>query len=270
MSTDATAPASGPLDVSIADGIAWVRLNRPEAMNSLDNALKDALVRELERVADDPEVRCVVLTGTGRAFCVGQDLKEHVQSLSDPSSNLATTVEEHYNRIVMLLATMNKPVVAAINGVAAGAGLSFALACDFRISVDTASFTTAFAGIALSCDSGASWSLPRLVGTAKAKELLMFARSVPAAEALELGLVTRAVPAAEFEAAVRELATTLAQGPTLAYGSIRRAVAHSAANTLEDSLALEGAYMGLTGKSHDHRIAVDAFLAKEKPAYTGG
>lgn len=272
MTTDTTAgPAqpAQPLEVSTEDGIAWVRLNRPEAMNSLDNSLKDALVRELQRVADDPAIRCVVLTGSGRAFCVGQDLKEHVQSLSDPTSNLAATVEEHYNVIVTLLATMNKPVVAALNGVAAGAGLSFALACDFRVAVDTASLTTAFAGIALSCDSGASWSLPRLVGTARAKELLMFPRSVPAAEALELGLLTRVVPAEELEATVRELATTLAQGPTLAYGSIRRAVAHSAASPLEDALANEGRLMGVTGQTEDHRIAVAAFLAKEKPVYTG-
>jgi 2-(1,2-epoxy-1,2-dihydrophenyl)acetyl-CoA isomerase len=263
------AHALSPLEVSTQAGIAWVRLNRPEAMNSLNNELKDALVRELRLVADDPTVRCVVLTGSGRAFCVGQDLKEHVQSLADPTSNLGTTVEEHYNVIVTLLATMNKPVVAALNGVAAGAGLSFALACDFRVAVDTASLNTAFAGIALSCDSGASWTLPRLVGTAKAKELLMFPRSVPATEALELGLLTRVVPAEELDATVRELASTLAQGPTLAYGSIRRAIAHSAASSLEDGLANEGRLMGLTGQTADHRIAVDAFLAKEKPAYTG-
>ena len=272
MTTDTTAGSAQPiepLDVTTEDGIAWVRLNRPDAMNALDNALKDALVRELRRVADDADVRCVVLTGTGRAFCVGQDLKEHVQSLSDPTSNLGTTVEEHYNVIVTLLATMNKPVVAALNGVAAGAGLSFALACDFRIAVDSASLNTAFAGIALSCDSGASWSLPRLVGTAKAKELLLFPRSVPAPEALELGLLTKVVAADELEASARELATTLAHGPTLAYGSIRRAIAHSAASSLEEALANEGRLMSLTGQTEDHRIAVDAFLAKEKPAYRG-
>lgn len=272
MTTDTPDTAAGPtqpLEVSTEGGIAWVRLNRPEAMNSLNNELKDALVSELRRVADDPAVRCVVLTGSGRAFCVGQDLKEHVQSLADPTSNLGTTVTEHYNVIVTLLATMNKPVVAALNGVAAGAGLSFALACDFRVAVDTASLTTAFAGIALSCDSGASWTLPRLVGTAKAKELLMFPRSVPAAEALELGLLTRVVPAEELDATVRELATTLAAGPTLAYGSIRRAIAHSAASPLEEGLANEGRLMSLTGQTADHRIAVDAFLAKQKPTYTG-
>lgn len=272
MTTDTTAgaqPNPDPVEVTTDEGIAWVRLNRPDAMNSLNNALKDALLSELGRVADDPRVRCVVLTGQGRAFCVGQDLKEHVRALGDPDSNLGQTVEEHYNPIVTLLATMNKPVIAALNGVAAGAGLSFALACDFRIAVDTASVNTAFAGIALSCDSGASWSLPRLVGTARAKEMLMFPRTIPAAEALELGLLTKIVPLEDFEETVRELASSLAQGPTLAYGSIRRAVAMSAAVPLADALANEGGLMSLTGQSHDHRVAVDAFLAKEKPVYTG-
>ncbi|GAB3877639.1 enoyl-CoA hydratase/isomerase family protein [Terrabacter terrigena] len=266
----AETPASpAPLLVEVADGIAWLRLNRPEAMNSLDNALKDALVSALRKVGDDPAVRCVVLTGTGRAFCVGQDLKEHVRSLGDPSSTLATTVTDHYNPIVTALSTMNKPVVAGINGVAAGAGLSFALACDFRIASDRAGLNTSFAGIALSCDSGASWSLPRLVGPARAKELLLLPRTVPADEALALGLVTKVVPADELEAAVDELARQLADGPTLAYGSIRRAVAFSASADLAAALANEAELMALTGASNDHRAAVDAFLAKQAPTYTG-
>jgi 2-(1,2-epoxy-1,2-dihydrophenyl)acetyl-CoA isomerase len=265
-----TPPAdAGPLAVEVADGVAWVRLNRPDAMNALDEPLKDALVAALESLADDPSVRCVVLTGAGRAFCVGQDLKEHVRNLADQSATLATTVTRHYNRIVTALTTMNKPVVAALNGVAAGAGLSFALACDVRVAADTAGLNTSFAGIALSCDSGASWTLPRLVGTARAKDLLMFPRTVPAQEALELGLVSRVVPAGELEATVRELATTLAAGPTLAYGSIRRAVAFSATADLADSLANEAELMAYTGQSADHHAAVDAFLAKERPTYTG-
>ena len=263
------APSSEPLLVEVTDGIAWLRLNRPEAMNSLDNALKDALVAALHAVGEDPAVRCVVLSGTGRAFCVGQDLKEHVRSLGDPSSTLATTVTDHYNPIVLALSTMNKPVVAALNGVAAGAGMSFALACDFRIASDAAGLNTSFAGIALSCDSGASWTLPRLVGPARAKELLLMPRTVSAEEALTLGLVTKVVPHEELESAVAELARRLADGPTLAYGSIRRAVAHSASADLADALANEAELMALTGSSSDHRAAVDAFLAKEKPTYTG-
>ena len=172
--------ASGAVLLDLTDGVATVTLNRPEAMNALDNATKDLLLATLRRVADDPEARCVVLTGTGRAFCVGQDLREHIGLLSAQDDSLWSTVPEHYNPIVELLATMNKPVIAAINGVAAGAGASFAFAADLRVIVDTGGFNLAFAGIALSCDSGASWTLPRLIGIAKAKELLMFPRTAPA------------------------------------------------------------------------------------------
>ena len=269
MTQTPDSPSPAPLIVEVTDGVAWLRLNRPDAMNSLDNALKDALVAALREVGEDPAVRCVVLTGTGRAFCVGQDLKEHVRSLSDPTSTLETTVTDHYNPIVIALSTMNKPVVAALNGVAAGAGMGFALACDFRVASEHAGFNTSFAGIALSCDSGTSWTLPRLVGPARAKELLLLPRTVPAQEALALGLVTKVVPAAELEAAASELARTLADGPTLAYGSIRRAVAFSGGADLPAAVAHEAELMALTGRSSDHRAAVDAFLAKEKPTYAG-
>lgn len=263
-----TAPAGAVL-LDLTDGVATVTLNRPEAMNSLDIATKQILLETLRRVADDPAVRCVVLTGTGRAFCVGQDLREHVDLLSDRDDSLWSTVPEHYNPIAELLSTMDKPVIAAINGVAAGAGASFAFAADLRIIVDSGGFNLAFAGIALSCDSGSSWTLPRLIGTARAKELLMFPRTVPADEALELGMVNRVVSAEELPAVVDELARTLAAGPTMAYGSIRRSVAFSAGHSLSESLAHEGEQMARTGGSEDHAAAVAAFLAKEKPTFRG-
>lgn len=261
--------AGSVVELTVADGVATVTLNRPEAMNALDLALKEQLLATLQQVADDPAVRCVVLTGRGRAFCVGQDLKEHVAALRRGDEALGRTVVDHYNPIVMLLATMNKPVLAALNGVAAGAGASFALAADVRVMVESAGINTAFAGIALSCDSGSSWTLPRLVGPARAKDLLFFPRTVPAAECLELGLATRVVTAADFDPVVAELARTLATGPTLAYGSIRRAVAEGAGQDLPMALAHEAELMSLTGDSADHRAAVDAFLAKATPRYTG-
>jgi len=262
-------PAGGSVRLDVTDGVATVTLNRPDAMNALDIATKDLLLATLRRVAEDPAVRAVVLTGTGRAFCVGQDLREHITLLSSRDDSLWSTVPEHYNPIVELLCTMNKPVIAAINGVAAGAGASFAFAADLRVMVDTAGFNLAFAGIALSCDSGASWTLPRLIGTARAKELLMFPRTVPAAEALELGMVNRVVSAQELPAVISDLARTLAAGPTLAYGSIRRSVAFAAGHPLSDSLAYEAEQMNVTGGSQDHAAAVAAFLAKEKPAFQG-
>jgi 2-(1,2-epoxy-1,2-dihydrophenyl)acetyl-CoA isomerase len=261
--------AEDVVELLVDDGIATVVLNRPKAMNALDRALKERLVAVLSQVADDPQVRCLVLTGRGRAFCVGQDLKEHVASLMRGDEALGTTVVDHYNRIAVLLATMNKPVVAALNGVTAGAGASMAFACDFRILVEGAGINLAFAGIALSCDTGSSWSLPRLVGTAKAKELLLLPRTIPSDECRSLGLVTEVVPSDRFQERVAELARTLADGPTVAYGSIRRAVARNAGQDLEAALAYEAELMTLTGASADHRAAVDAFLAKEKPVFEG-
>jgi len=258
-----------PVVTELADGVATVRLNRPDAMNSLDVATKEQLLAALQEVAADDTVRCVVLTGTGRAFCVGQDLKEHVGLLADGAQALFTTVPEHYNPIVTLLSTMDKPVIAALNGVAAGAGAAFAFAADLRILHESAGFNLAFTGIALSSDSGSSFWLPRLVGVAKAKELLLLPRTVPADEALRLGLATQVAAAADFDATVRDLAARLAAGPTKAYGAIRRAVEFSATHTLAQSLAHEAELMTLTGGTRDHRAAVDAFLAKEKPVFEG-
>jgi 2-(1,2-epoxy-1,2-dihydrophenyl)acetyl-CoA isomerase len=259
-----------PVIYAVADGVATVTLNRPEAMNSLDVATKVALREAVTEAAGDPAVRCVVLTGTGRAFCVGQDLKEHVGILNSRSSDeLFTTVPEHYNPIVTAVATMPKPVIAAVNGVAAGAGASLAFACDFRILADTAGFNLAFSGIALSCDTGSSWTLPRLVGRAKALELLYFPRTVSAAESLELGLATGVVPADELADEAGTMAAQLAAGPTVSFGAIRRSVGYAAGHDLESSLAFEAEMMALTGATDDHRNAVDSFVAKQKPTFEG-
>jgi 2-(1,2-epoxy-1,2-dihydrophenyl)acetyl-CoA isomerase len=259
-----------PVLYAVSDGVATITLNRPDAMNSLDVATKVALRDAVVEAAGDDAVRCVVLTGTGRAFCVGQDLKEHITILADSSSDeLFRTVPEHYNPTVTAIATMNKPVIAALNGVAAGAGASLAFACDFRLMADTAGFNHAFSGIALSCDTGSSWTLPRLVGRAKALELLYFPRTIKADEALQLGLATTVVPPEALAYEVAELATRLAEGPTVSFGAIRRSVLHSAGHDLESSLAFEAEMMALTGSTEDHRHAVDAFVAKRKPVFEG-
>ena len=186
-------------------------------------------------------MRCVVLTGSGRAFCVGQDLKEHITILeSSDAESLFRTVEEHYNPIVTALATMPKPVVAAVNGVAAGAGASLAFACDFRVLTEAAGFNLAFTGVALSCDTGSSWTLPRIVGRAKALELLYFPRTIGSAESLELGLATTVVAADEFEQEVATLARRLADGPTVSYGAIRRSVEFSAVARLRRVTGVRG------------------------------
>jgi len=262
--------STGPVLVSVADGVATITLNRPEAMNSLDVATKEALRDLVVQAADDPAVRCVVLTGTGRAFCVGQDLKEHVGLLESGGSDaLFRTVPAHYNPIVTALATMPKPVIAAVNGVAAGAGASLAFACDFRVLSDRAGFNLAFSGIGLSCDTGSSWTLPRLVGRAKAIELLYEPRTIPAPESLELGLATQVVAADDLTNEVGVLARRLAAGPTAAYGAIRRSVAYSASHSFEESLAFEAEMMQQTGATDDHRRAVASFVAKETPTFQG-
>ncbi|HSE08301.1 MAG TPA: enoyl-CoA hydratase-related protein [Nocardioidaceae bacterium] len=259
-----------PVIYAVSDGVATITLNRPDAMNSLDVATKVALLEAVTRAAEDEAVRCVVLTGSGRAFCVGQDLKEHIGILRSSSSDeLFRTVPEHYNPTVKTLATMNKPVIAAVNGVAAGAGASLAFACDFRILSESAGFNLAFTGVALSCDTGSSWTLPRLVGRAKALELLYFPRTIPAEEALDLGLATTVVGAGELEHEVATLARRLASGPTVAFGSVRRSVEFSAGHDFESSLDFEAQMMALTGGTKDHATAVESFVAKEKPLFEG-
>ena len=258
-----------PVLVDITNAVATITLNRPDAMNSLDTSAKVALRDAVLTVAADAGVRCVVVTGTGRAFCVGQDLREHAAMLDDDSADIASTVREHYAPICSALATMRKPVLAAVNGVAAGAGACIAFACDLRLVADTAGFNLAFASIGLSCDTGASWTLPRLVGYARAVELLMTPRTVPAAEALALGLATRVVPAADLGAETAALAAQLAAGPTVAYGALRRSLAYGGAHTLEESLGYEADMMHLTGGTQDHRDAVHSFLAKTTPSFHG-
>lgn len=259
-----------PVLLDVADGVGTITLNRPEAYNSLDVATKELLLQTVQQVAEDPAVRCVVLTGTGKAFCTGQDLKEHIHLLHNGGSDiLFTTVDKHYNPTVLALANMPKPVIAAVNGVAAGAGASLAFACDLRVVADTAGFNLAFANVALSCDTGASYTLQRLVGRAKAIELLYFPRTVLAAEALELGLATSVVPEDQLSAEVGALAARLAAGPTIALGAIRQSVAYAAGHSFEEAVELESAMMTKTGATADHQAAVAAFVAKEKPVFEG-
>jgi 2-(1,2-epoxy-1,2-dihydrophenyl)acetyl-CoA isomerase len=257
------------LSYNIQAGVGRIVLNRPEAMNALNGELKDALRDTLAAAADDPAVRAVLITGAGRAFCVGQDLKQHVSDLAVDVTLPWGTLSKQLNPITMSIATMPKPVVAAINGPAAGAGASLAFACDFRLMADNASYTMAFAGIGLTADSGASWTLPRLVGRAKAIELLMLPGGIGADEALSLALATRVVPADELSAAATEFAERLAAGPTVAYAAIKRSLNYAASHDLAATLAFEDEMQQVAGTSADHLAAVDSFLAKQPPVFTG-
>ncbi|WP_069768209.1 enoyl-CoA hydratase/isomerase family protein [Streptomyces sp. LUP30] len=254
----------------VSDGLATITLNRPEAMNALNIATKVALRDAVRSAASDDAVRAVLLTAAGeRAFCVGQDLKEHIGLLAEGSKQVMSTVAEHYNPIVRALTEAPKPVVAAVNGVAAGAGLGFALAADYRVVADTASFNTSFAGVALTADSGVSWTLPRVIGPGRAADLLLFPRSIKAQEAYELGIASRIVPADALRAEAEKVARALAAGPTVAYAAIKEAVAYGSAHTLSETLDKEDELQTRAGASEDHAIAVRAFVQKETPKYLG-
>ncbi|MFD0309324.1 enoyl-CoA hydratase/isomerase family protein [Streptomyces sp. NPDC127119] len=259
----------------VSDGLATITLNRPEAMNAMNNETKVAFREAARAAAADESVRAVLLTAAGdRAFCVGQDLKEHVGTLlagreSGTGEALMSTVQEHYNPIVRALTGAAKPVVAAVNGVAAGAGLGFALAADYRIVADTAAFNTSFAGVALTADSGISWTLPRVVGPSRAADLLLFPRSITAQEAYELGIANRIVPSAELAAEAVKVARALAEGPTVAYAALKESLAFGVTHSLDETLEKEDELQSRAGESEDHLIAVQAFVNKEKPKYLG-
>lgn len=253
----------------VSEGVARIELNRPDALNALTTAMKESLQEALSEASTDADVRAVLLTGAGRAFCVGQDLREHAEALAAGGAQALDTVRRHYNPIVRTIAGMPKPVVAAVNGVAAGAGASFAFACDFRLAGESARFQMAFSRIGLTADSGASWTLPRLVGQARATELLMLAEAVDAKQALELGLVNEVVADADLAERASGFAGRLAAGPTLAYAAIKASLAHAADHSLADTLAKEAELQARCGATEDHRAATKAFVAKQPAQFRG-
>ena len=261
---------SDSLLIDRTDGVVTLTLNRPDSLNSLDTPLKSALRDALAELEGDRTCRAVVLAGAGRAFCVGQDLKEHVDTLETGNVDPLGTVVRHYNPIAQRLAHLPKPVIAAVRGAAAGAGASLAFLADFRVGGPSTSFLLAFARVGLAADTGASWSLPRLVGHAKAIELLMLAEPVKAEEAMRLGLLTRLVDDDDAVLpAAQELAARLAAGPTVAYGAIKRELSVATAGTLTDALAAEAQAQSICGTTADHRNATLAFVRKEKVTFEG-
>ena len=255
--------------VEDTDGVRTITMNRPAAYNSLNIELKNRLVETLRATAADDDVRAVVLTGAGKAFCAGQDLKEHVGLLLDKDPAPLSTVEEHYNPIATSIAEMPKPIIAAVNGPAAGAGAAFAYAADVRIAADTANFLMAFANVGLGPDSGASWTLQRLIGYGRALELMMLPRKVAADEALRIGLVSEVVGDGEALARARELAAKLATGPTVAYQKIKESLSAATSSSFREALAAEQIGQSELGATADHQEAVDAFVNKRTPKFTG-
>jgi 2-(1,2-epoxy-1,2-dihydrophenyl)acetyl-CoA isomerase len=256
--------------VDRTDNVVTLTLNRPDALNALDVELKEALREAVSSLEGDRSCRAVVLTGAGRAFSAGQDLREHVATLESKSDRPLDTVQQHYNPIASRLASLPKPVVAAVRGMAAGAGAGLAFLADFRIGGPGTSFLMAFANVGLAGDTGTSWSLPRMVGHAKAVELLMLAEPVRVDEAQRLGLLTQVVDADDdVLPAAHRLAARLAAGPTVAYGAIKRQLSIGDTGTLADALNAEAQAQEICGATGDHRNATMAFVNKKRPTFEG-
>jgi 2-(1,2-epoxy-1,2-dihydrophenyl)acetyl-CoA isomerase len=269
----------------LTEAVATIMLNRPRAHNSLTAEMKRALLAALRRAADSPEVRAVLITGAGPAFCAGQDLREHAELLAaaqadaavagagaaagPPEGSAMDTVRQHFNPIVLAIRSMPKPVIAGVNGVAAGAGASLALACDLRIAARSASFLMAFARVGLAADTGASWTLQRLVGAGRAAELLLLAEPVAANRALDLGLVSQVVDDADLPAAASALAARLAMGPTAAYAGIKAELDFAAGHDLAAALEQEAEVQSALGRTADHQAATAAFAQKQRPTFQG-
>jgi 2-(1,2-epoxy-1,2-dihydrophenyl)acetyl-CoA isomerase len=255
----------------VRDGVAVLTMDRPDRLNALSFEMLDALMEALPRLASSPDVGVVVLTGAGRGFCAGGDVK----AMAEGREAEGDTLEERAQALRARMETsrwlheMPKPTIAMVRGAAAGAGLSLAMACDLRIASDTARFATAFARVGYSGDFGGSWYLTRLVGTAKARELYYTAEILDAPRALALGLVNRVVPDADLERETRALAERLARGPRVAYRYMKRNMNAAESGTLAELLDLEAWHHSRTGETEDHREAARAFVDKREPSFKG-
>jgi 2-(1,2-epoxy-1,2-dihydrophenyl)acetyl-CoA isomerase len=254
------------LNISIENSVLFISLNRPEVFNSFNREMAIALQEKLDSAATNDTVRAIVITGEGKAFCAGQDLVE----ATDPNGpELQSIVREHYNPIIEKIRSIEKPIIAAVNGVAAGAGANIALACDIVLAKESASFIQAFSKIGLIPDSGGTFFLPRLVGMQKALALMITGEKVMASDAEKMNMIFKAIPDENFDEEVRKLAQTLAQMPTKGIGLTKRAVNESWNNSLSEQLKREEELQTEAGKSFDFNEGVTAFLEKRKPTFKG-
>jgi len=262
---EATATGEG-VRVAVDGSVATITLDRPDALNALTIPLKEALLRAIRRADRDPAIHAIVLTGAGRAFCAGQDLKERLEPDAPP---LETELRERYNPLVLAMHESDTPIVGAINGVAAGAGASLALACDLLVIAEGASIRLAFGRIGLVPDSGATWLLPRLVGPSRAAAIALLDEPISSGQAVELGLAVKAVPAGDVLAEAQVVAARLASFAPRAVALTKRALRHAQETSFSDTLEYEALVQGIAGRTHDHREGIAAFLEKRPPAFTG-
>jgi 2-(1,2-epoxy-1,2-dihydrophenyl)acetyl-CoA isomerase len=262
--------ARPPLIFDLQEGVALLTLDRPEKLNALSPEMLELAIAALERCASDPQVGCVVVTGAGRGFCAGGDVEAMKgRTTEDEPFEQQVDRQRRGHRLSGLLHAMPKITIAAVNGAAAGAGFGIALACDLRIASDKAKFTTAFAKVGFSGDFGITWPLARLLGEAKAKELLLLSEVLTAEQALQLGLVTRVVPHEQLLAQARELAARIARGPLIAYRHMKENVRLAATQDYAAMLDREAVSQRRTGQTEDHREGVGAFLEKRAPRFKG-
>lgn len=254
---------------TIEQGVMTLTLNRPERLNSFNDQMHEQLAACLTQAERDETVRCLLITGAGRGFCAGQDLNDRNVDPSGPPPDLGLSVERFYNPLVRRLAALPKPVIAAVNGVAAGAGATLALGCDMVIAARTAKFVMAFSKLGLVPDCGGSWYLPRVVGRARAMGLALLGDTLSAEQACQWGMIWQVVEESELADTSLQLARHLAAQPTFGLGLIKQAMLAAETNTLEQQLLLERDYQRLAGRSDDYREGVSAFLAKRKPHFTG-
>ena len=260
-----------PVLAVLEDGVLTLTLNRPARLNAMNNALIEAMIRELARADNDPEIRAVLLTGTGRGFCVGADLAGGgtIDSAAAVPPDLGTNMDRLFNPMIRAMRALPKPIVGAINGVAAGGGANLALACDILIAARSARFDQAFVRISLIPDLGGTYFLPHNVGDARARALAMLGTSVPAEEAARMGMVWQVVDDTALMDEATKVARRLASGPTLAYAAIKQAMNAAATNTLDQQLDLERDAQRQLGRSADFKEGVAAFLAKRAANFTG-
>lgn len=251
----------------IENGVAWVRLNRPEVFNSFNREMALLFQSELDQCEADQNIRAIVITGNGKAFCAGQDLKEVTSPELNPG--FRKILEEHYNPIIKRIRAINKPIIAAVNGVAAGAGANIALACDIVIAVEGVAFIQAFSKIGLVPDSAGTFFLPRLIGFQKASALMMLGDKVSAEEAERLGMVYKVVSQDSFSETIKEISSTLAMMPTKALGYTKQLLNASMENTLEEQLSMESKLQIASAQTEDYAEGVAAFVEKRKPKFKG-
>ncbi|CAM3287838.1 enoyl-CoA hydratase-related protein [Rhodothermus bifroesti] len=257
------------INLDFDTGVAILTLNRPEVLNSFHRPMAEETLQALQQAAEEASVRAIVLTGAGRAFCAGQDLQAVLPHKGAAAPDLGEIVRTQYNPMIRLIRHTEKPFVAAVNGTAAGAGANIALACDFVVAAENATFIQAFARIGLIPDSGGTFMLPRLVGLARATACMMLADKVSAAEAYALGMIYQVCPPDKLMEEAMQLARRLAALPTQALGLIKRALNQSFVNSLDAQLELEAQLQGEAGRTADYQEGVAAFLEKRMPAFQG-